>query len=70
MWAADKKHLDVAEALLKAGADVDLQSKVNTALTAGRTPRAPRVPWFGVGRSFEKCSFCVREGKGSKGRVF
>ena len=68
--AADKKHLDVVEALLKAGADVDHKSKVNTALTAGRTPRAPRVPWFGVGRSFEKCSFCVREGKGSKGRVF
>jgi len=61
--AAFNKHLDVVEALLKAGANVDLQSKVNTALTAGRTPRAPRVPWFGVGRSFEKCSFCVREGK-------
>ena len=61
--AASKKHLDVVEALLKAGANVDLQTKVNTALTAGRTPRAPRVPWFGVGRSFEKCSFCVREGK-------
>ena len=36
--AASKKHLDVVEALLKAGADVDLQDKVNTALTAGRTP--------------------------------
>ena len=68
--AAFNKNLDVVEALLNAGANVDLQEKVNTALTAGRTLREPRVPWFGVGRSFEKCSFCVREGKGSKGRVF
>jgi len=46
--AADKKHLDVVEALLKAGADVDLQEKVNTALTAGRTPRAPcAMVWGG-----------------------
>ena len=70
MRAAVNKHLNVVEALVKAGANVDLQDKVNTALTAGRTLRELRVPWFGVGRSFEKCSFCVREGKGSKGRVF
>ena len=63
MRAADEKHLNVVEALVKAGANVDLQNMVNTALTAGRTPRAPRVPWFWVGRSFEKCSFCVREGE-------
>ena len=44
--AADKKHLDVVEALLKAGADVDLQNKVNTALTAGRTPPCAMV-WGG-----------------------
>ena len=41
--AADKKHLDVVEALLKAGANVDLQDKVNTASTAGRTPPCAMV---------------------------
>ena len=38
MRAAVNKHLNVVEALVKAGANVDLQEKVNTALTAGRTP--------------------------------
>ena len=44
--AAINKHLDVVEALLKAGADVDLQNEVNTALTAGRTPPCAMV-WAG-----------------------
>ena len=44
--AAFNKNLDVVEALLKAGANVDLQDKVNTALTAGRTPPCVMV-WGG-----------------------
>ena len=44
--AAHNKHLDVVEALLKAGANVDLQDKVNIALTAGRTPPCAMV-WGG-----------------------
>ena len=44
--AAVNKHLDVVEALLKAGANIDLQDKVNTALTAGRTPPCAMV-WGG-----------------------